>query len=60
MIGFWGRIEMDIARMRYRELLEGERHQQQLSGKKRETKSVVCASKIKLEKAPRRSVRVTS
>jgi hypothetical protein len=60
MIGFCGRIEVDIARMRYRELLQGERYQQQLSREK--VKRVTSSKKGKWHRAkyPRRSVRVAS
>jgi hypothetical protein len=60
MIEFWGRIEVDIARMRYRELLQGEKHQQQLSREK--VKQAVSSTERKRYRAkyPRRSVRVVS
>lgn len=60
MVGFWGRIEMDIARMRYRELLQGKRHQQQLSREK--VKRMVSSTEGKRYRAkyPRRSVRAAS
>ena len=60
MIGFWGRIEMDIARMRYRELLQGERHQHQLSRRKVKRASSSTEGKRCRVKYPRRPVRVTS
>ncbi len=60
MIGFCGRIEMDIARMRYHELLQGEQYQQQLSRKKVKRAASSTAEKRCRAKYPRRSVRVAS
>lgn len=60
MIGFCGRIEMDIAQMRYHKLLQGERHQQQLSQEKVKRAASSTAGKRYRAKYPRRSVRVTS
>jgi len=64
MIGFWGRIEMDIARMRYRELLQGERpqqqQQQQLSREKVKRAGSSTEGKRYRVKYPRRAVRVAS
>jgi hypothetical protein len=60
MVGFWGRIDMDIARMRYCELLQGERHQQQLSREKVKQAGSSTERKQYRAKHPRRSVRVTS
>jgi len=60
MIGFWGRIEMDIARMRYHELLQREQYQQQLSRER--VKRAASSTEVQRyrTKYPRRSVRVTS
>ncbi len=60
MIGFWGRIEMDIALMRYRELLQRERHHQQLSREKVKRAGSSTEGKWYRAKYPRRSVRVAS
>lgn len=60
MIEFWSRIEMDVARMRYRELLQGERHQQQFSQEKVKRAISSTEGKRYRTKYPRRSVRVTS
>jgi hypothetical protein len=60
MIEFWGRIEMDIVRMRYRELLQGEQHQQPLSREKVKRAVSSTEGKRYRTKYPQRSVRVAS